>query len=109
MVDLGIIAFTPTGLRIAGDLDIATGPELEQAVSAVLQGWTGATMEIDMAECTFIDSAGLSALIRAGRHAEDRGIRATIAEPNPVLLRLLKITGIDGVAPFDVESGGTTG
>lgn len=73
-----------------GELDIATVPQLEEAFDAALAS-DGASIVVDLAGVTFIDSTGLRLLIRMKETcAEGRlGIRST-----PVVDRLLQVTGL---------------
>jgi hypothetical protein len=41
--------------------------------------------------------------MRAAVAVQQQGKSARVVNPNPVLLRLLAITGLDGDAPFDLE------
>jgi anti-anti-sigma factor len=54
---------TPAGIRLRGDVDIATLPILELALELVVNRAADAT--VDLSELTFIDLGGLRALARA--------------------------------------------
>jgi anti-anti-sigma factor len=56
------------GLRLVGELDMATVPELEAALSTAT-----APVVLDLAELSFIDSAGLHALVRYARALNGNG------------------------------------
>ena len=49
-------------LHVAGELDIATAPELEHAVDAGLDGRSG-EFRLDLSGLTFVDSTGAQALL----------------------------------------------
>jgi anti-anti-sigma factor len=54
---------TPAGIRLRGEVDIATLPTLELALEIVVDRAADAT--VDLSELTFIDVCGLRALARA--------------------------------------------
>src|SRR3954464_84826 len=83
---------SPTVIVLAGELDPATAPLLDQAIQDVLDsGATGLT--IDMAGLTFVDSSGLRALI--GLHKQLAPTRLRLRRPSPFALQLMGITGLD--------------
>ncbi len=81
-------------LRVAGELDQSTVPELRQALGPCLEDPTGSVL-VDLSECGFIDSTGLSLLIEAKRQLEDRQERFGVCCPDADVRRLLELTGID--------------
>jgi anti-sigma B factor antagonist len=58
-------------IRLAGELEIGTVPQLRQAVDDHARH--GQTMIIDLRDVEFIDSMGLAALVRARHRALARG------------------------------------
>jgi anti-anti-sigma factor len=50
---------------------------------------------IESSAVTFIDSSILGALIRVSRAADERGKAFALRRPAPLVLRLLRITGLD--------------
>jgi anti-anti-sigma factor len=60
-------------LEVEGELDIVTGETLKKAVRGVLEQGA-AKVRIDLTPTTFVDSAGLAALVRAANDVrEHRG------------------------------------
>lgn len=80
-----------------GELDMATAPELEQAVMPRLGdgGW----VVLDLRSLDFIDSSGLRVVVGAHRAAEERDGRFTCVRgaPGSTVHRIVEIAGIDGV------------
>ena len=80
------------GVAVRGEVDIAAAQALEAALDAAIRGTAGAFL-IDLAEVEFLDSSGLSTVLRArallGR--EDRPL-AVICPPGPVR-RLIELAG----------------
>jgi len=84
------------GVSVAGEIDLATAPLLEDAVQEAILATEGAFV-IDVAEVPFLDSTGANVLLRArallGR--EDREL-VLVCPPGPVL-HVLETLGIADV------------
>ena len=81
----------------SGELDMASAPELEQAIMPRLQG--GAWIVLDLRSLDFIDSSGLRVVVGAHRSAEEHGGRFTCVRgaSGSTVHRIVEIAGIDGV------------
>ncbi len=89
-------------IRVAGDLDLATVPQLRQAVDAHAR--SGQTMVIDLREIEFIDSMGLATLVRARHRAIARGAKLELVAAPEAVHRVFTLTHLDRV--FDWVAGG---
>ncbi len=80
-----------------GELDMASAPELEQALVPRLED--GDWVLLDLRSLDFIDSSGLRVIVAAHRMAEDRGGRFTCVRgaAGTTVHRIVEIAGIDGV------------
>jgi len=74
----------------AGDVDLAGGPVLEQAI---LRREPHGSVVIDLSAVEFIDSSGLRSLLWASRRAKERGAEIELRSPSPGVQRLLSLTG----------------
>jgi anti-sigma B factor antagonist len=83
---------TPTGLRVEGELDLATAPVLAAHLDP-LPSWCHDVV-IDVAGLRFVDSTGLGVLLRAHHVARDEGRRLLLASPSDRLRRLLEISAL---------------
>lgn len=83
----GRVIFQP-----AGELDLYTVPRFRQGLAEVA---SGAQVVIDMSGVSFIDSAGVTALVGGIRRIRDRGGDVELACPRPGLRRLLHTIGVD--------------
>ena len=88
-----------------GELDMASAPELEQAVMPRLG--EGAWVVLDLRSLEFIDSSGLRVVVGAHRAAEEQGGRFTCVrgEPGSTVHRIVEIAGIDGVIEMVDDPG----
>jgi anti-sigma B factor antagonist len=80
-------------VALSGELDLATAPMLRACLdSPVLHGT--ADVEIDMAELTYLDSAGMSVLVQHWRDLNASGGSLVVFNASPMALRLFGITGL---------------
>ena len=78
----------------AGEIDLTNAENLRDALlSALNAGARG--LVVDMSATTFIDSAGVTALVRASRRAAATEATVRLAVTAPGVLRVLNLVGID--------------
>lgn len=88
-----------THIAPCGELDIATTPGLEQALSdATADSVT--EIVLDLRELTFMDSTGLRALAQANSIAAERGISLSIIRGPRQIERVLEISGLGALLPL---------
>ncbi len=85
-------------LRLRGELDLANAEQLTEALST-LEPAPEDRVVIDLSECDFIDSAGLSAILHGAQQVSKAGGSVRIACPEGHLRDLLRITAIDQSIP----------
>src|SRR2546423_169248 len=85
----GVATVTPSG-----EIDVASFQPLRNALETAI-GFDPDRVVVRMDAVTFIDSSGLSALVHGWRLARERGIRFTVVEARPPVVRVLQITGLD--------------
>lgn len=79
---------------MAGELDQSTAPELRTALAEAFGDDEGGVL-VDLSDCRFIDSTGLSLLVETKRRlAEDDRLFGVCCAAADVR-RLLELTGID--------------
>ena len=77
-------------VRLSGELDVATAPELDARIAGVLDGHAGGVV-VDLTPLSFLDSKGLACFLRAAsRHPG----RIAIASPRERITRLFQATGL---------------
>ena len=86
---------SPAVLRLRGDLDLATAPALEAAGRDLPD--TTDTVILDLAALTFVDSSGLTAIVRLHRLFSSRGGRVVIRRASPFVREILRVAGLDRV------------
>ncbi|MEA2213081.1 MAG: anti-sigma factor antagonist [Solirubrobacteraceae bacterium] len=78
---------------VRGELDLATSPELEDQLRRIWD--TGSEqLVIDLRELEFMDSTGLSVIVKAHQRLTDEGRRLTLVRGSQQVQRLLDLTGV---------------
>jgi anti-sigma B factor antagonist len=80
-------------IEVRGELDLASSPGLEQE----LERGAAAKAEVvivDLRELEFMDSTGLSVLVRAHQRANENGQRFGVVRGPQQVQRLLSLTGV---------------
>jgi anti-sigma B factor antagonist len=90
-------------VSVMGELDQGTAPELRRLLAEAV-GEAPASVLVDLSDCNFIDSTGLSLLVEAKRRLTDEDRRFGVCCPDADVRRLLELTGIDrAVGLFDTR------
>lgn len=86
-------------LRVHGDIDLRTVDAFRAAAQQPLSQ-RPELLVVDLSGVTFLDSSGLKVLDDIQRRADDHQGRVALVVPDPRLLRLLEITGLDARFPI---------
>lgn len=81
----------------AGEIDIATVTGLRQRLFELAA--TGGPLVIDLDQVSFIDSAGLSALVGTANRAAAYGSSLRVVCASPKIRKLFRLTGLDRRMP----------
>jgi len=81
---------SPTVVRLRGELDLASVPELH----AALAGLSG-TIELECSALRFIDACGIGAFVTIHQACSERGDKLVICNPRPLLERMLDIVELE--------------
>lgn len=85
----GAVRLAPTGYI---DLDTVRGLA---GTTDTLNLAPGSTLVMDLDGVDFVDSSGLSYLVRLRRRVEHAGAHLQVVRPRPPVARVLRITGLD--------------
>lgn len=83
-----------TVLVVSGELDLVSSPELEAALQRI-ESSEPRLLILDLRLVDFMDSAGLSVVVRANQRAQSAGTRFGLVNGAPQVQRLLTLTGMD--------------
>jgi len=89
----------------AGEMSLTEAALLERELVSAIEAAASAaapaapaglrrTVTLDMAQVAFIDSTGLSVLVRVKQMADAHGIELVLRAPQPQARRLLELTGL---------------
>jgi anti-sigma B factor antagonist len=79
-------------IAISGELDLASGPRLEEQLSAVDSDVT--LVVVDLRGLEFMDSTGLSIIVRAHQRLAEHDCELSLVRGSPQVQRLLDLTGV---------------
>jgi anti-anti-sigma factor len=82
-----------TTVGASGDIDLSTVGELDDELAAAV-GSDAATVIVDLSAVTFIDSAGISALLRGRRAADEHGQDFRVTGAAGPVRQVLELTGV---------------
>lgn len=95
-----VVRYGPNTYFLGGELDMASAPILSEAVEASVEGG-GATL-LDLGVLTFIDAAGIHAILQLSQTLGDEGC-ILLHAPQPRVLRVLELVGIESAANIHVD------
>ena len=87
-------------LRLDGELDLETSVEFDRRLAAIDQAGISRLL-IDLGGVTFMDSRGLSSIVRAHQSAEANGHTLVVRRGSNQVQRLFALTGIDERLTFE--------
>lgn len=86
-------------IHLDGELDLSAAPTLRSLFQNLLNDGH-ANLLLDVAQVSFIDSAGLGILVNSYKLARERGGDLKIAHAGPQLRKLFQLTQIDRFFEF---------
>ncbi|HXT89421.1 MAG TPA: STAS domain-containing protein [Trebonia sp.] len=85
-------------IAAAGEIDLTNAESLRDALLSALNAGASCLV-VDLTATTFLDSAGVTALVRASRRASVSDAVLRLAVTAPAVLRVLNLVGIDQLIP----------
>jgi anti-anti-sigma factor len=93
-IDTSSVRPGTVGVAVAGEIDLSTADVLHAGLLAVLSAELPERIEVDLAKVTFMDCGGLTVLVAVGNAAARTGCQLRITSPQPVVRRILDLTGL---------------
>jgi anti-anti-sigma factor len=81
-------------LAVAGEVDLATAPQLGVQLLAVMDAHRPAVVDVDLAAVGFLDCSGIGVLVAVRDTAEKVGYRVWISHPQPFVAKVLEAVGL---------------
>ena len=86
-------------IRLRGEFDMSCAERFEDELDGALEPDTRALI-VDLCDLRFVDTTGLTMLIRLGRTTTEDGIEYTVlCREEGAVRHVLKETGLDGLLP----------
>jgi anti-sigma B factor antagonist len=82
-----------TVIAVSGELDLASSPALQEELDRVAAS-DAKLLIIDLRDLDFMDSTGLSVLVRAHQRTEEQGRQLAMVKGPQQVQRLLSLTGV---------------
>lgn len=100
-VDIGTLASKHSLVRVAGEVDLETAPELAAALDKAVAA--GRPIVLDLSDVEFMDTSGVRVMLDTRKSITDGGLELTvIAPPDSPPRRLLELTElIDALSVID--------
>jgi len=89
-------------LQLKGELDALGAPQFREALERLLAQDRPAIL-LDLRELTYLDSAGLGALIAGLKQVSEKWGHLALIAPAPPVACVLRITGMDNLFPVFVD------
>jgi anti-anti-sigma factor len=99
-----IFESTADGRRViaaCGELDLSTAAQLEERLAGNVD------TVLDLSDLSFTDSTGLHVMIRTARTARSQMWEFTVRNPQPAVLRVIKLVGLDQHLRLESQNGQT--
>jgi anti-sigma B factor antagonist len=81
-------------LAASGDVDLASAPRLDAAIEAAVHTADVQAVVVDLTGVTFLDSSGISVLLRGRRLADEHSLRYRVVGAQGLVLTVLELTGV---------------
>ena len=90
-----------TVLTVAGELDMATAPQLKERLEGAIHRASSEAVVADLLRVSFIDSTALGVLVTALKQSQEEGREFRIVVAEDRILKVFAITGLkDAFAIF---------
>ena len=83
-------------VAVTGELDMSTAPELSRSLTDVLDQHPR-RLTLELGGLDFIDSTGLTLLVRTSKRLKEHEGSLHLAHPTPPVRKVLEIVGLDGL------------
>jgi anti-anti-sigma factor len=98
----------PNLVRVGGDLDLFTADRLRRFLASPAMERCGPDIELDLAHCTFLDAAGVHAVLQSRATLASQGKALRITNAGPEVRELLEGIAV-GDRPIDLRSEESSG
>jgi anti-anti-sigma factor len=90
-------------VAIRGELDISTEPQVLAVLAGLEPGYE--TLVIDLSECAFFASSGISMLLDLNTRGAREGFQLVVIKAPPEVQRIVDLTSLDETLTFQDGTG----
>jgi anti-anti-sigma factor len=101
-----VLSTAPLVVGVIGEIDIASAPTLRDELLAAIRRH-GARLALDLSSVTFMDCAGINALVAARRHAHLHGGWIRVQHASQRARKVLTLTGLHEELALAPETAAT--
>jgi anti-anti-sigma factor len=81
-------------VEVTGEVDLSTAGQVEQAITQAAAG--GARVVVDLSGVAFLDSSGVTALLRSAKEHD-----IVLRDPSPAVSEVLAMAGLSDTLPME--------
>jgi anti-sigma B factor antagonist len=86
-------------IALCGELDLSTAPQLKERLAGNVATF------LDLSDLSFIDSTGIHVVATTAQRAQSEGWEFTVRNPQPGVLRVFKLVGLDQHVGLESQPG----
>jgi anti-sigma B factor antagonist len=94
-------------VRIEGEIDVCVADQLHELLLRIAQVH-GPRLLLDLSAVSFMDCAGLRALVLTLRHAEQRGWSVHLTAASARVRKIITLTGLENALPVRDQGGNSS-
>lgn len=91
-------------VRIEGEIDVCVADRLQELLLRITRAH-GPRLLLDLSAVSFMDCAGLRALVLTLRHSEQRGWSMHVIAASAMVRKIITLTGAEDALPVRDQSG----
>jgi anti-anti-sigma factor len=81
-------------VAVSGEVDLSTVRTVDRAIAEALSADGVTAVQVDLSGVEFLDSSGISALLKGRRGADERGLAYRVVGAHGIAERVLRMSGV---------------
>lgn len=102
-IDTSVPSAATARVAVTGEVDMATADTLRERLLRVLHQHSPVLLDVNLAGVSFLDCTGIGALVGVRNAAVQAGCRVRVTDPQPIVRRVLRVTGLLRVFTAPIE------
>jgi anti-anti-sigma factor len=88
-------------IYLKGQWNMATGEQIIPPIRKHFENYNGEVVRIDLSEMEYMDSSGISELIRMQQELKKSERTLQLVNPTEIILKILKLVRVDQIIPIE--------